>query len=88
MRKPSEARLRLLAEVANGRVRRTGGPGWIVSSQPANGSEGSALRAALAEGWIATERAAIDPLMSVPVHLTDAGRDVLARYWPDWRPTR
>lgn len=85
MRKPSESRLRLLAAVSVGRVHRTGS-GWTVSAQPAAAGESSALRAALDQGWIATERAVVDPMMSTRVHLTDAGRDVLARYWPDWRP--
>ncbi|WP_020421146.1 hypothetical protein [Amycolatopsis sp. ATCC 39116] len=85
MRKPSENRLRVLAEVANGRVKRTGA-GWAVCSQPARGSDLSQLRAALELGWIQTGYVPTDPIETVPATLTESGRDILARYWPDWTP--
>ena len=85
MRKPTEARLRVLAEVGDHRVRRTGA-GWVVCSQPAAATDIRALSAARADGWLSTDREPADPIESVPVTLTAEGRAVLARYWPDWRP--
>lgn len=86
MRKPSVNKLRMLTAVAEGRVRRTG-QGWVYCAQPAAGADARMLTTARDDGWISSARDPIDPLESVAVSLTEAGRDVLTRYWPEWRPS-
>lgn len=85
MRKPSQAKLRLLADVGNGRARRLGS-GWMLGSQPAASADARGLNDAHAAGWLHLDHEPSDPYESAPVALTAAGRDVLARYWPNWSP--
>lgn len=79
MRKPTQARLRMLIMIRDGRVRRTGA-GWSVCSQRADASDARQLAAIRDAGWLHTARTPLDEWESVTVDLTDTGRDVLTRY--------
>jgi len=85
MRKPSETKLRMLADVGNHRVRRVG-TNWMIGSQSAASADARALNDARASGWVHLDHEPIDPYEAVPVALTTDGRGVLAHHWPDWRP--
>jgi hypothetical protein len=85
LRKPRVNKLRMLTAVADGRVRRTG-QGWVYCAQPAASADARMLTTARDDGWISVAREPIDPLESVDVTLTGAGRGVLTRYWPEWSP--
>jgi hypothetical protein len=61
------------------------GTGWEISAQPA-GAASNALRDARRDGWITVSYVPADPYESVKADLTDNGRAVLARYWPEWTP--
>lgn len=82
----STRHLRLLTEVADGKVQRTWF-GWSVAGAPSTTAESRILRHFRDHGLVtpASSRA-LHEAESEPVTITDAGLADIATSWPEWRP--
>ncbi|MFD9966161.1 hypothetical protein [Amycolatopsis sp. NPDC058986] len=83
----SESQLRLLSAVDGGRVR-LARAGWELAAQRARAADSRGLVDAEASGWISVPYVPVEPGESVKARLTDAGRELLAQHWPEWRPAQ
>jgi hypothetical protein len=79
-------RLRLLAEVADGKIWRTW-YGWSIAGVPSTAAESRVLRGFREQNLIepASSRALLE-LETEPVTITAAGLKEIAATWPEWKP--